>query len=336
MSDENAPSRRARFDAELWRPALVAYVRWLGQQSGSAQRMWCKHLNARDDPMAEAAVAEAVVWDYLATFCDEVWLNEVAGVGGADFLCRVGDKQFVVEVTNLSIGKTARDSGLPHTDRHSGGYGLLTQAVRGKVQRKFKQANAENKLPVLVVVSTLHWNASISCVRRHAIEALMTSTPMLTMDIDMRTGRVADEYQATDLRHSVFLSEQVLYDAQGKPIVRAEFEPISGFIVAGMGARPPDVNMFGGLNPGAVRPFDVSLLPQIPFCKFDPWPPADGVLSLSWSVTEEEEQEKEQAERLRRLNRDPQMREQWKMIERELEARKRAENPSGVDRLILP
>lgn len=336
MNTSEAKRRSNRFNAEPWRPALVAYVQWLGDQDTSTLRAWCRRLKARDQAESEAAIAEAVVWDYFTSHCDEVWLNDVAGEGGADFRFRKGDKQFVVEVTNISIAKATDDSGMPHSAPHSGAYGLMTTGIRSKVRGKLDQAKRVADLPVLVVVSTLHWNASISCMGRHAAETAMTSTPMLTANLDIRTGEpVGDFYQSTSLDRAVFLSPNLLYGPDGKAIVTAKYEPISAFVLAGMGTLPPQVNVYGGLNPSARHPFDITLLPEVPFCWFDPWPPTDGALHLTWSETEEEERQRGQAPARRQLMRNPEMRKLLLDQEADLEVRAQTEPLSKRERLII-
>jgi len=284
-------------DLSRWSPSLTAFAEWLEDEDTSAAKQWSKRLKSADTPQAESAVAEAVVWDFIGCRCDAIHLAEDPGRGGVDFECVAGGTSFLVEVTNISIQAAADASKMPDTKLFKGYYGLLTARIRQKVRRKLEQAqNVQTKHPLLVAVTTLHQNASRSCVDRRAVEFAMSSPPSITSAWNPETGMSeGDLYQSTDLRQSVFLSPIPILGPDGKAIAQAKYQPISGFLLGGFGLEPRDVRMYGGLNPEAVRPFDALLFPDIPFCSFRTWPVSTS-FEFSWSISEEaEERPRQQA-----------------------------------------
>jgi len=289
-------------DLQQWSKPLNAYANWIGVHNLEAGEMWSRRLNSADVEKVEGAVAEAVMWDFLSSRSESVRLNETPGGGGVDFEFTAKGSRFLVEVTNISSEAASRASGMPNLALHNGFYGLLTAQIRQKVRRKLTQALNESVCPVLVAVTTLHYNASCLCCDRRAVEYAMGSPPQITFKLNLGTGETQGEpYESTDLRQSVFLSPSPILDADGSPIVQAKYEPISGFLLGGFGLDQRNVvRVFGGLNPEAIRPFDTSLLPDIPFCSFAEWPAATRI-GFKWTITKKEEEEREAEARERRL-----------------------------------
>ncbi len=193
---------------------------------------------------------------------------------------------------------------MPDTEKKDGAYGFLTPKIRGKIRRKLSQAQRHSNQPVLVAVTTLHWNAGALCVNHKAVEFAMGSTPAITCRINKLTGEtVGEPYQSTDLSQSTFLSPTPVFDADGNPTIQAKYEPISGFLLGSIGLSPKDVSFFGGLNPNADHPFNPQLLSDIPFCSFTTWP-ASKSIEFSWTITEEEEQSQKQFAAERRIRKE--------------------------------
>lgn len=276
-------------DLKQWSKPLTAFAGWLEAQDMSALKQWARKLRSARSEEIESAVAEAVTWDYIACRCDTARLAEIPGVGGVDFEFEAGSKRFRVEVTNISVEAATTGTGMPASDLYSGCYGLLTSRIRDKVQRKFKQAASNTDAPLLVAVTTLHWNASCSCFDRKAVEFALGSPPRITSKWNPQTGESeGDIYESVDLKESVFLTPNAILDADGRPIVVAKYEPISGFLLGGFGLSPRDVRLYGGLNPAASALFDPALLPDVPFCALREWPVSES-LGFSWTITEEDE-----------------------------------------------
>lgn len=288
-------------DFRQWALSLDAFSKWLARVDAEAQERWLRAINGKSRAAAEGAVAEAAVWDYLACVCDSVRLAESPGTGGVDFEFVANGHTFVVEVTNISTDAATRVTGMEDQDQFQGYYGLLTSRIRRKIRGKFRQARREVDHPVLVAVTTLHRNASISCVNRTAIEFAMGSPPRITGDLDPVTGEVeGDLYQSTNLKESIFLSPHPVLGPDGVPIANARFEPIAGFLVGGFGVEAKAVSVLGGLNPSALRPFDPSILPHVPFCEFAKWPVTDS-MAFRWTISERAEREASRGAAERRL-----------------------------------
>jgi hypothetical protein len=266
-------------------------MKWLESRDRQTTQQWCKKLRSSEQDKIEGAVAEALVWDYLACRTDSVKLIDKSGAGGVDFCFTVQDTDFLIEVTNISIEAATRFSKLPDREIRSGYHSLLTRKIRSKVRNKLQQSRNAPDMPLLIAVSTLHRNASISCCTRLGVEFAMSSPPKATIDFNVKTGDATGEvYETTDLQHSVFLHRT---DDVNRDVAANGHKTISGFLLAGFGVQPEHVEMLGGLNPEAVSPFDPNLLPNEPFCFIDPWP-AKEAIALNWTISEEEMQAKKQ------------------------------------------
>ncbi len=288
-------------DFTLWAPSLTTFKKWLEAEDKKAAKNWSRRLRSSQSDQAEGAIAEAVIWDYISSRCDTVQLAEVPGVGGIDFEFGVASKQFRVEVTNISTRAATVASGMPDGEHFKGNYALLTKNIRQKVRNKLAQARAQSDQPVLVAVTTLHQNASHACVGRLPVEFAMSSPPKITSNWNPQTGESeGDLYQSTDLSQSVFLSPNPVLGPQGEPVAHAKYQPISGFLLGGLGLDATAVRVFGALNPEATRPFDPSLVPDVPFCLFEEWP-VTTCINFTWTITEEEEREKSQQASEKRL-----------------------------------
>lgn len=284
-----------------WAPSLTKFADWLAAEDHALGVEWSRKLNSAESTQVEGAVAEAVVWDFVGCRCNSVRLAEVHGQGGVDFEFVIDDQPFLVEVTNISIESAASSSSMPDSGSFKGMYGLLTKRIRQKVRGKFRQARLQTKCPLLVAVTTLHWNASHACVNRQAVEFAMSSPPRITSKWNPKSGECeGDLYQSTDMRQSVFLSPTMVQGADGFPIAQARYQPISGFLLGGFGLRPKEVQVFGALNPVASHPFDLGLLPDIPFCSFKEWP-VSSTLDFTWTISEEEDRERVRRAAERRL-----------------------------------
>lgn len=288
-------------DLQKWAPSLTAYVKWLAIQNKTAAKQWSNRLKSSQSDQTESAVAEAVMWDYIVSRCESVRLADLPGQGGVDFEFSVNGKQFCVEVTNISIAAATNASRMPDQDSSNGYFSLLTQRIRQKVRNKLTQSRKQTAHPLLVAVTTLHQNASCLCVNRSAVEFAMSSPPKITMRFNPQKGESEGEpYQSTDLSQSVFLSPTLLLGPDGEQIVQAKYQPISGFLLGGLGLEPQNVHVFGALNPEAAHPFDPPLLPDIPFCSFKRWPVSTSI-EFDWTITEEEERTRHQEAAEKRL-----------------------------------
>ena len=288
-------------DLHRWAPSLTAFAKWLDAENQDTGRAWSRRLDSRQPEQVESAVAEAVIWDFIGCRCESTRLSDAPGTGGVDFEFTAIGRSFLVEVTNISTDAASAASGMPDTDLFKGFYGLLTSRIRQKVRRKLNQARQRSDHPLLVAVTTLHWNASRACINRTAVEFAMGSPPRITFNWNPDAGCAeGDLYQSTDLSQSVFLSPRLVLGPDGAPIAHAKYEPISGFLVGGFGLGPGEVRVLGALNPKASRSFDPAVLSDVPFCSFGQWP-VTSEISFTWTISEEHEHERARQAAERRL-----------------------------------
>jgi len=223
-------------------------------------KRWEEMLKA--DP--EAAILEACVRSFLGERLDALRPAEDAVEGGADFCCVRGGSHFYVEATCIKESTVTERIGLPprSTTGAADWYAPLTEAVKNECVNKAKQCSKCSDAPCLLAIGTLHFQGGAICFEQSHVERILTSEPMITCDIDIRTGgAVGNPYQTTDLGKSAFLRRSQSADMFIEPARRS----ISGLLLCGFGGRPPTVN--GVLHVEAVRPFDRGLLPGVPFCR---------------------------------------------------------------------
>ncbi|MGD8452270.1 MAG: hypothetical protein PVJ57_10670 [Phycisphaerae bacterium] len=288
-------------DLQPWAKPLKAFSDWIDAVNQTAGKHWLRRLKSNQSEQVESAVAEAVVWDFIGRRCDSTFLNESPGTGGIDFGFVIDGYSFFVEVTNISTKAASTASAMPDRDPFAGHYGLLTKNIRQKIRGKLKQARCRSDRPLLVAVTTLHWNASHACINRMAVEFAMGSPPKITGKFNPNTGEVeGDLYQSTDLSQSVFLSPRPVNGPDGLPIAQARHQPISGFLVGSFGLSPRSVCVLGALNPEASRPFNPAMLPDIPFCSFREWP-VTTEMGFNWTISEADERERQQQAAEQRL-----------------------------------
>ncbi len=262
-----------------WIVVVADFERWLSNAGKGPLALWRRRAKATDLSQSEGAVAEALVWKFLTDQGQDVRLFDRLNQGGPDFEIQCGQSRALIEVTNISVSAATRATGMVDRIPHNGGYGMLTVPLQRKVRKKVEQATGDHGLPVLIWVTTLHWNASRHCDRL-AVEWAMTSSPQLSQDLEAESLEpVGDLNESTDLANAVFL-----FQDRRLPIVTVEagFGAISGFVLAGLGLYPYSSRFYGGLNPIAVHQFDTVMLPTIPFCRVAPWPTSDSI-GLNWS-----------------------------------------------------
>jgi hypothetical protein len=196
---------------------------------------------------------------------DSVEPAEDLASGGPDFRCRKGCQTFYVESTCFTVDSVTNATKLsPSASGQATNYGALTDLVKGAVVDKAQQIASRKDAPGLLAIGTLHFQAGALCIKKHHIEAILTSSPVIACDFDPVAGEaVGDPYQAVNLRDSAFIKPALT------PTVDIEFEharrSISGVVICGFGSIPPQV--LGALHPNACRPFDPNLLTKTCFCR---------------------------------------------------------------------
>ena len=92
----------------------------------------------------ESAKAEAVTFSILRSNFDNVKLDEDISTGGADFLCKSNDIEFIVEVTCIETESVVTQSGWknkvpPTPNKTAFSFGMITHMLRTKVSSKAAQ-----------------------------------------------------------------------------------------------------------------------------------------------------------------------------------------------------
>lgn len=243
------------FNYQPWREHTGPYEDWLAKQGEPALDLWKKRLLAPDG--AEGAVAEAVTWVFLRSRVDSIDLLDIpgAGPGSPDFLCHQSGVRFLVEVTNIS--STAATKVIRSGSGGFSNYVPLTTQILNKVQKKADTKKKNIEHPLVVFVTTLHFDMGRMCVRRLHLEELLLGESSFVQEFETATGAPrGDSYVCVSLDRTAFAQNDSLVDAR---------QNISAVVVGGFGAHLPVAPVLGVLHPNAHRPFDPSLLPCVPF-----------------------------------------------------------------------
>lgn len=265
---------------EAFHPSIHAYAMWLSKEDAGAARQWCIRCDSPVVSEHEGAIAEAVVYDYLAVQIEEIHRGEVKGKGGPDFRCINGGHEFFVEATNISTPVVETMTGLVDGTHGPRAYSPLTRAINREAQGKaaqFKESNLD--APLVVFVTTLQFTASAVCVRQHHLEHLLIGTPSIQWNIDLRTGEAIDDPRSVaDFDSALFVKKGRLIGA-GPEYFRRH---LSAVVVGGFGVAPPRPPVLGVLHPNPLRPFSKAAMSWVPFAHLSPWPPT-GDTCVKWS-----------------------------------------------------
>jgi hypothetical protein len=209
---------------------------------------------------AKAAQAEAVMFSLLRAENHEPELFEDTGNGGPDFLCSSARGKFLMEVTSLDSETVSEESGLPMEIKGQGGgaFALITKKLQAKAKAKASQLGGQH-YPGLVAIVSDHVFAGM-LLDRPSAQYLMTSAP--SHNVPLNGGPA---YTSTDFKHSAFYQMTGILDSSGVPIIKPLRQSISGILLCAI--NPAETQVVGLLHPEAVRPFDPTLLPKIPFVR---------------------------------------------------------------------
>lgn len=269
-------SNRAPLDIGPWGPSIRPYADWLDRLDPAAARHWALRLRSPELASVEGAVAEAVAWDFLSHRVDLISPGALA-TGGPDFRCEKAGFTFYVEVTNLTRSVVTEWTGLSEELTGPRNYGDLTGLIKREVSGKAGQGRNLGA-PYLVLVTTLHGMASHICVDRAHVAHVLHSTTAISGDFDPDRGEVVGPLrQITRMELSTFTKQFSVDPARRN---------VSAVLVGGFGTYP-DVRVLGVSHPDPARPFDSSLLHDVPFFEFTAWPPDPRIIAR-WTLPERE------------------------------------------------
>lgn len=260
-------------DVQRWAPSIEAYATWLEREDFAAARRWASALRDGASEHVEAAIGEAVAWDWLSNRVDSIELALVPDAKSPDFRCQWNRDVFFVEVSNLSRHAMTEACGMPDHGLFSGFRG--SPAVR--LHREILN-NSEKGLglgsPYLVFVTTLHWNGSVLLTDRLELASVLHSREFIQGTYDPERGEVVGNLRnVTDFRRAAFTQTRS---------TRSMRNQVAGALFGPFGFYPDGVDVHGILNPEATHQFDPAILPDVPFARFAVWPPDPHVV-IEWS-----------------------------------------------------
>jgi hypothetical protein len=151
---------------------------------------------------SESPKAEAVTFSFLRSKFDDVKVAEDISTGGADFLCKSIDVEFIAEVTCLEAESVAAQSGWKNEvpeNGSAGWFGMITHMLRTKASSKAAQLSGYS-LPRILVITCEHVAADV-LLGCHGAQILLTSDTKIEVPI----GKPIDKVKLiTDLSDSVF------------------------------------------------------------------------------------------------------------------------------------
>jgi hypothetical protein len=260
---------------EQYARVIESHRRWLRSFDAGYATKW-ERLVKGD---SEAAICEAATRELFQGHGITVVPNEGLSHGGPDYLCEHGGSHFYVEATCITKAKAARRSRLPDLPQAGGRtarFCLLTPVLLGKLCHKVPQV-CNLEWPCVVVIGTLHFQASAVCFRRPFVEQLLSGTPKVAYPIDVRQGRaIGEPYQVTELSDSVFIRFEKGPDGR----LESARNNVSAVLLCGFGCDPAEV--VGLLHPNPKHGFDRRLLPGIEFVKLVDGCWGTGRLAVEW------------------------------------------------------
>ena len=244
--------------------------RWLRQFDNQHKIRFERRLKNQ----TESALTEAWARHLLDYQVDGLGIYEDSTDGGPDFICRKNSELFCVEATCLTIKQLCRATGLDH--HHSQGYqayGQITQCIKRAAINKAKQCAKAKDKPTILLIGTLHEQASTICIQYDTSEFILTSAPSVYAEFDpySEKSEIATPREIVDFHNSAFLKP---IDMGGIYSIKEVRRSISAIIICGLGnIRYPIIKnkiyslpINGVLNPSPQREFKPQLLPNIPFC----------------------------------------------------------------------
>lgn len=223
----------------------------------------------------ESAKAEAVTFSILRSYSDDVYLAEDISTGGADFLCKSKDVEFIVEVTCLETESVVTQSGwknrVPLTPNKTAfSFGMITHMLRRKVSSKATQLSGNN-IPRILIITSEHIGADFLLGPRGA-EILLTSDTKIKVPIGkpIKKGGLI-----TDLKDSVFFR----FKNGSLESCRRSISAILLISIFG------DKSLIVGiLHPEPQYIFPIMILPSVPFLKLKKWPPENNIIETEWVI----------------------------------------------------
>ena len=227
-----------------------------------------KPYDTRLNHQPEGAIAEAVVYSFLEANRYDVQVAEKIDLGGVDFMCKIGDAEFVTEVTCLEAEAVTSQSGLPTGPSRGGYYRMITDLLRTKASGKAKQMSRYN-CPRVLAMTCQHAGAGPVLGIRGA-EDLLTSETKIAIGSIYNPVR---NHLVTDLDNSVFFR----WKNERVESCRRSISAILLFSLSGVSAF-----ITGILHPDPIHKFPIEFLPTVPFVRLKEWPLENNRIEIEW------------------------------------------------------
>lgn len=223
----------------------------------------------------EGARAEAVVFSILRGLLfglknPDVRILEDPDKGGVDFLCQYDQGEFIVEVTSLDSESVKRKSGISDSPNGGGAFSLISDKLLSKTKKKAKQV-AGHLCPRVVAITSEYFGAAL--LGGLPAESFFHSDPMIAVPLNKSGTGLKQSFQSTDLRMSPFLR------VKGGE-VQAVRKSISAVLLVTI--IPGECEIVGVLHPEPRYPFDISVMPRVPFLRLEQWPLSGRTINTEW------------------------------------------------------
>lgn len=244
---------------------VESYKDYLTVKSPSHHNAFCN----REKNDKESTIVEATSFMlFRNTFEFDVTIGEDIAQGGVDFICKNAGTEFVAEVTHINRDSISRYSGLEEDNLKFRSYSLITELLRTKATNKASQV-ANYPMSRVLVIGSSHRDAGLLFGKSGA-EALLTSDTAITAPINSTIDQVQEE---TDLANSVFFR-------LGKNGIEPCRQSFSAIILSTI--YSDRLSLIGILHPQPRVSFNISILPEIPFCRVSNWPCIDKKIEKEW------------------------------------------------------
>ena len=223
---------------------------------------------------SEGAIAEAVTFHFFRSNLDAVQVNEDPNKGGVDFLCKIGDSEFIAEITSLQAATVTRKSGLKYKPTKSpsvGAFSPITRKLCDTVCDKASQMSGYN-YPGVLVIACKHPLADLLFDSFDA-ERLLVGNIKIGLSSLRRSTNITELKDSCFLRHN---QEWELGNRSISSILLFHISEVSAFVL-------------GILHPDPTHKFLPEFLPSIPFLRLKQWPPNGNNIKTEWVKYEKTE-----------------------------------------------
>lgn len=252
---------------------LSAYRDFLSRKYGDKT---LKRFNHLYESKEEAALSEAIIFNWLYGEKRNPELKEDRSTGGADFICNPDSRnQFIVEVTCLGREALAEATGCHMHPGQPMWYTLPTRMLWQRVNDKAKQL-ANYPMPRVLAITSLHDSGYLLLNPEEANNFLLSDWAF-TFPLG---GGSDDTYLSTDLKKAIFFK---LEDGNPPKVVPRRKSVSAVLLVPMSGDR---LNVTGVLHPEPTYPLNIHLIPKVPFLRIKDWPIQTGEIFTEWVISE--------------------------------------------------